>query len=178
MTAAVGLKEYQIFKKLYLGTDNNPGPLLKMRDQAQKEDFTLLFSSRAGADIMQKTKISGADAYIRSIDTSSPALLGDALTKGLGSAAENALKAKSNQQTKVLSAARKQAATNQQSLSQSASIDSGLALEKYSAKQERKAQQLAMATDFVARSAKDYKDVQAAKDIQKDAEEIRARVNK
>ena len=161
MSAAVAVKEYEIFKNLYLGTDNNPGPLLKMRNQAQKEDFTKLFSSRAGADLMQKTKSSAADTYLRSIDTSSASILGGALTKGLGSAAENALKAKATQQTKVLAAARKQAASNQQSLSQSASIDSSLALAKYNAKQERRAQQLAMATDFVATKAGEYSEKKA-----------------
>ena len=71
--------------------------------------------------------------------------MGSALASGTGQAKESAIKARASQQTDVLAVARKQAASNQQSLSRSASIDSNLALAKYNAKQSRRAEQLEIA---------------------------------
>ena len=142
LLASTGVAEYDIFKNLYLGTEQKPGPLLTMRDQAAKEDFSKLFQGRAVADVQQKL---GQPNYERAFTLGADVDMGSALASGTAQAKESAIKARASQQTDVLAVARKQAASNQQSLSRSASIDSNLALAKYNAKQSRRAEQLEIA---------------------------------
>ena len=152
--ASIGLAEYKIFKNLYMGTDNSPGPLLQMRDQAVKEDFTNLFVGRSGADIQQslgqrRGGTTGQARYGAILSMGSQELVGEALTKGAGKAASNALKTKAEQQTKVLAAARKQAASTQDSISQAATIDANLALAKFDANVKRRADMIGIASQAV-----------------------------
>ena len=154
MAAAVGLAEYRIFKDLYLGNESRKGPLLKMRDQAQNEDFTRLFQGRANADLVQQMQQeSGAGKYLAATDITRAAQAGKALGKGKQKASANALKAKADQQSKVLAAARKQAAVNNASLAKSAQIDTGEAIAGYNAKVKRKAAQMAMVSKAVRSGA-------------------------
>ena len=156
LLAATGFAEYNIFKNLYLGTDKKPGPLLQMRDQAAREDFSTLFQGRAVADVQQKF---GQPDYQRTFTLGSDVDMGLALASGTAQAKENAIKARADQQTQVLASARKQAASNQQSLGRSASIDSNLALTKYNAKQSRRAEQLQIAMKVAQAGA--YKSAQS-----------------
>ena len=146
MAAAVGLAEFKIFNDLYMGDETRKGPLLKMRDQAQREDFTKLFQGRAGADLIQQMQVGGLGGYAASKDITRAKTVGKALGKGKQKAASNALKAKANQQTTVLASARKQAASNMASLSNSARIDTGEILSGYQAKVKRQASQMATVT--------------------------------
>jgi hypothetical protein len=146
MAAAVGLAEFKIFNDLYMGDETRKGPLLKMRDQAQREDFTKLFQGRAGADLIQQMQVGGLGGYAASKDITRAKTVGKALGKGKQKAASNALKAKANQQTAVLASARKQSAANMASLSNSARIDTGEILSGYQAKVRRQASQMATVT--------------------------------
>ena len=154
MQASIGLAEYKIFKNLYMGSDNSPGPLLQMRDQAIKEDFTNLCVGRSGADIQQslgqrRGGTTGQARYGATLSMGAQELVGEALTKGAGKAAANALKTKAEQQTKVLAAARKQAASTQDSISEAATIDANLALAKFDANVKRRADMMGIATQVV-----------------------------
>ena len=162
LLAATGYAEYKIFKNLYLGTDKNPGPLLTMRDQAAKEDFSKLFQGRAVADVQQK--LAGPN-YAQTFSLGTDVDMGSALASGTAQSKESAIKARAGQQTQVLAAARKQAASNQQSLGRSASIDSNLALAKYNAKQSRRAEQLNIALDTAKFAMKTKMDASATDDI-------------
>jgi len=150
MLAAVGAAEHKIFTDLYLGTDSKPGPLLKMRNQAAKEDFSNLFQSRANADIFQKA---GQTNYLSAFSMGESAALASGLTKGMQQAKVKAVEAKADQQSKVLAAARKQSASTTQSLGQSARIDSDLALANYNARQSRRAEQLQIAMQAAGSAA-------------------------
>jgi hypothetical protein len=169
MLAAVGAAEHKIFKDLYLGTDTKPGPLLKMRNQAAKEDFSNLFQSRANADIFQKV---GKTDYQSAFSMGESASLASGLGKGMEQAKVKAVEAKADQQGKVLAAARKQAATTTQRLGESAKIDSDLALANYNARQSRKAEQLQIAMKAAGAAAQIKGE--AGSDLQKVGEVVGA----